>query len=254
MTKLLHFNQNMAITEESGHETPFLDDEKVVDSCIDYKGRPVHRYNSGGCRSATFIIGGEVAERFSFYGIESNLITFLTGPLGQSTATAAENVDAWAGTASLLPLLGGILADSFLGRYRTILFASAIYILISLMDKTLRRAKPRAHSSIGGIFQCVQDNIGCGFGFGIPCLVMAAALLIFLARTKTYRYSIIKVEEKSVFLRIGRVLVATVRNWKATTPTQPAFEEEASGMLTYQSSGQFKQANSLNTQLPAFKL
>ncbi|KAK9929732.1 hypothetical protein M0R45_026818 [Rubus argutus] len=115
----------MATSQET--QTPLLDD--VVENAVDYKDRPVRRSSSGGWRSASFIIGVEVAERFSYYGISSNLISFLTGTLGQSTATAAENVNIWAGTASLLPLLGAFVADSFLGRYRTIIAASLLYIL-----------------------------------------------------------------------------------------------------------------------------
>jgi peptide/histidine transporter 3/4 len=37
-------------------ETPLLLDTPVEDS-VDYKGRPVYRFNSGGWKSTLFIIG-----------------------------------------------------------------------------------------------------------------------------------------------------------------------------------------------------
>ncbi|OMO53935.1 Proton-dependent oligopeptide transporter family [Corchorus capsularis] len=113
-------------------EAALLEDDAIVNGSVDYQGCPARRYSFGGWRSASFIIVVEMAERFAYYGISSNLITYLTGAMGQSTATAAENVNAWIGTATLLPLLGAFVADAYLGRYRTIIISTLIYILVSL--------------------------------------------------------------------------------------------------------------------------
>ncbi|KAL0701537.1 hypothetical protein Bca4012_057659 [Brassica carinata] len=48
-------------------------------------GKSTVRCSSVGWKSARLIIFVEMAEQFAYYGISSNLITYLTGPLGEST-------------------------------------------------------------------------------------------------------------------------------------------------------------------------
>lgn len=75
----------------------------------------------------------EMAERFAFYGLAGNLITYLTNNLGETIATAAKNVNTWVGVSSIFPLLGAFIADSYLGRFNTIVAASVIYFLVSFI-------------------------------------------------------------------------------------------------------------------------
>ena len=79
------------------------------------------------------LTGMAVVERFAFKGIETNLISYLSGRLGESTAVAAANVNMWAGVATLMPLVGASVADSYLGEYRTIVLSSLLYILVCLL-------------------------------------------------------------------------------------------------------------------------
>ncbi|GAB2291167.1 hypothetical protein Dimus_025426 [Dionaea muscipula] len=299
----------------SDTKIPLLVELNTVDGAVDHRGRPAVRSNYGTWKSAYFIIGVEMAERISFYGIGDNLISYLTGPLGLPTATAAEGVNAWIGVASLLPLLGAVVADSFLGRYRTIIIASLIYILglgLLAVSATLPSISPskceenriqdettcsppslqlvvfylslylvaigqgghkpcvqafgadqfdgqdpdesKAKSSFfnwwyfglcGGplvalpLLFYIQDNLSWGLGFGIPCLIMAVALLVFLLGSRTYRYSTTKGEEEedSQFTRIGRVFTAAARNWHA----KPQSIDQAQGVFPRQAgSQQFK--------------
>ncbi|KAL6642523.1 hypothetical protein ACP70R_020704 [Stipagrostis hirtigluma subsp. patula] len=99
-----------------------------MDGAVDHRGRPPS--STGGWNSALFIIAVGVAERFAFYGVSANLMSYMTGPLGDENAAAAAAINAWSGAAQLLPLLGGAIADSCgIGRYRTILLSSVLYVL-----------------------------------------------------------------------------------------------------------------------------
>jgi len=75
-------------------------------------------------------IGYEVFERMAFYGIQSNLVIYLTRNLHEGTVKSSNDVSNWVGSVWMMPLAGAYIADAFLGRYRTFVIASCIYILV----------------------------------------------------------------------------------------------------------------------------
>lgn len=70
----------------------------------------------------------------------------------------------------------------------------------------------------------IQENLSWVLGFGIPCIAMCFALLVFLFGMVTYRFRL-KSDERNPFVRIARVLVKAGQNWKAV-PADAAIEEE----------------------------
>ncbi|CAA0831486.1 Protein NRT1/ PTR FAMILY 6.3 [Striga hermonthica] len=99
-------------------ETKREADETLLDAW-DYKGRPARKSSSGGWTSAAMILGVEACERLTTLGIAVNLVTYLTGTMHLGSATSANNVTNFLGTSFMLCLLGGFLADTYLGRYLT---------------------------------------------------------------------------------------------------------------------------------------
>jgi dipeptide/tripeptide permease len=92
----------------------------------DYKGRPAVRASSGGWSAAAMILGVELNERLTTLGIAVNLVTYLTGTMHLGSAASANAVTNFMGTSFLLCLLGGFVADTYLGRYLTIATFTAV--------------------------------------------------------------------------------------------------------------------------------
>ncbi|KAG6475283.1 hypothetical protein ZIOFF_064501 [Zingiber officinale] len=68
-------------------------------------------------------------EGIAFNGIGINLVLYLGSVLHWSISSSAANVSFWGRTTYFTPLLGGLLADTYLGNYRTIVISIILYLL-----------------------------------------------------------------------------------------------------------------------------
>ncbi|KAJ6728075.1 OLIGOPEPTIDE TRANSPORTER-RELATED [Salix koriyanagi] len=111
------------------------------DGSVDINGKPVLKQKTGNWKACSFILGNECCERLAYYGIATNLVTYLTGKLHEGNVSAAKNVNIWAGTCYFTPLIGATLADAYWGRYWTIFVFSTIYF-IGMCTLTLSASIP----------------------------------------------------------------------------------------------------------------
>jgi hypothetical protein len=57
----------------------------------------------------------EAAEQFAYIGLGASLMLYLTNAFDEPLTVAAKNRNTWVGVSSIFPLLGGFIADSYLG-------------------------------------------------------------------------------------------------------------------------------------------
>ena len=145
-----------------------------------------------------FIVLNEAAERFSFYGIKAILTVFLVtqfynpgglSELDQSAnALANEKTHLFNTLVYFLPVLGGIVADWYLGKYKTILYLSLVYCIgnaclaffytdISIFFFGLLLIAIGA----GGIKPCVSANVGDQFNDDNKHLMSKAFSLFYFS-------------------------------------------------------------------------
>ncbi|XP_076170148.1 peptide transporter family 1 [Ptiloglossa arizonensis] len=119
-------------------------------------------------KSIFFIISNEFCERFSFYGMRTVLTFYLRNQLMYSDDTSTVIYHTFMMLAYFFPLFGAMLADSLLGKFRTILYLSIVYavgqILLSLTAAPPIGLPPREFSLVGLLL------IALGTGGIKPCV------------------------------------------------------------------------------------
>ncbi len=125
-----------------------------------------------------YIIGNEGAERFSFYGMRAILVVFMTQHLltadGSASLMGEDEAKAWfhlfVSVVYFTPILGALISDGLLGKYRTIITLSVVYCLGHLalaVDHTrlgLAIGLGLIALGSGGIKPCVSAHVGDQFG------------------------------------------------------------------------------------------
>ncbi|QDT15635.1 POT family MFS transporter [Alienimonas californiensis] len=126
-----------------------------------------------------YIVGNECAERFSFYGMKAILAVFMTEHLMKwgsdekavvSEGTATEWVHTFVLAAYAFPIIGAIVSDWFLGKYKTILYLSVLYcfghLALALDESRVGLFTGLALIAVGtgAIKPCVSAHVGDQFG------------------------------------------------------------------------------------------
>ena len=202
-----------------------------------------------------FIIGNEAAERFSYYGLVSILMVYITGKLEQTEDGGTIIIHAFKSVNYLMPLFGAWVSDRFIGRYHTILWVSLAYCAghaVLAMGDILGTREARTAClytglalvafGSGGIKPCVSAFLGDQFKPNQSHLLQKAYAAFYWAINFGSFFSMLlipQIKERSWAWAFGVpgifMGIATLIFWMGTrhyVRVPPARQTKAAGFLT----------------------
>lgn len=78
----------------------------------------------------------EGLENMAFVANAVSLITYFLGDMNFSLTKSATTLTNFMGTAFLLPLVGGLICDTYLSRFKTCVLFACMELLVSLINFT----------------------------------------------------------------------------------------------------------------------
>ncbi len=123
---------------------------------------PVLLQLRGHPRGLFVLFFAEMWERFSYYGMRALLILYLTKHFLFDDKAAGAQYGAYTTLVYLLPLVGGVLADRYLGTRRAVAFG-AILLVAGQLTMAVQGAPARQVLEYGGATYSFQD-VGTGAG------------------------------------------------------------------------------------------
>ncbi|XP_059309162.1 protein NRT1/ PTR FAMILY 6.1 [Lycium ferocissimum] len=96
---------------------------------VNIHGKPIPDISkTGGWIAALFIFGNEMAERMAYFGLSVNMVAFMFYVMHRPFSSSANAVNNFLGISQASSVLGGFIADAYLGRYWTIAIFTTIYL------------------------------------------------------------------------------------------------------------------------------
>uniref|UniRef100_A0A1J3GSX4 Protein NRT1/ PTR FAMILY 2.12 n=1 Tax=Noccaea caerulescens TaxID=107243 RepID=A0A1J3GSX4_NOCCA len=130
---------------------------EVVENSEDRKISPEKK--RGGWTAVSFILGNETLERLGTMGIGANFMAYLTKVLHLELVEATIIFNLWLGFTNFATLFGAIISDAYIGRFKTIAYAS-FFSLLGLMTVTLTSWVHQLHPPPCNIQQHPETCVG----------------------------------------------------------------------------------------------
>lgn len=138
--------------------------------------------------SLPYIVANEFAERFCFYGINAILVAYMIDFLKFGDAQAATWQALFKSGAYFFPLLGAMVSDIFLAKFRTIISFSMVYVAGCFViafggesEAMLIVGMFLVAFGTGGIKPCVSTNVGDQFTSANAHLIERAFSYFYIA-------------------------------------------------------------------------
>ncbi|XP_020225228.2 protein NRT1/ PTR FAMILY 2.8-like [Cajanus cajan] len=125
---------------------------------------------AGGWRSIKYIIGNESFEKLASMSLISNLTLYLLTNYNLSGIYVVNVVQIWSGSSNIFSIIGAFISDTYLGRFRTLLYgciASLLGILTITLTAGIHQLRPetckeRSHCQLPQAWQLAVLFLGLG--------------------------------------------------------------------------------------------
>ncbi|XP_062016704.1 protein NRT1/ PTR FAMILY 4.6-like [Rosa rugosa] len=124
---------------------------EFVEGKVDWKGRTAVKHKHGGMRTAFLILATFGFENMATLALAVNLVTYFNGVMHFEISDAANQLTNFAGTGYILSILMAILADTFFGRFKTLLI-SACFEFVGLGLLTVQAHYPSLLPPVCNVF------------------------------------------------------------------------------------------------------